>query len=248
MKTLVLGDVHGRKCWEDIIERENFDKIVFLGDYVSSHEDIHGWQQIDNLIKILEYKEKNSDTVVLLRGNHDIQHLTGDTYVSEYDREVGEWMYDNRKRFLDDTQWIYIDDGTYPDVIFSHAGISKKWMEDCNYESFDEINESTILQDFGFRPCKLSDYDGSSATQPPTWIRPWTLDSYAVPGKTWIVGHTQFKPGIIDLYDYARKEFPNDPTMWYRNHIWCCDALGIGQYLVIEPENHFIVKSLGDTL
>lgn len=235
MKTLVLGDVHGRTCWKDIVGGENFDKIVFLGDYVSSHEDIHSWSQIDNLTKILEYKESRPDGVVLLRGNHDVQHLTGDTSTSGYDYEVGEWMYDNRKRFLDDTQWVYTDNVEHPDVVFSHAGISQRWMEDCGFKTLDDINDSRQLSCFGFRPCKLSDYDGSSASQPPTWIRPWTLDQYAVPGKTWIIGHTQFRPGVLDLYDYTRKEFPNDPTTWYKNHIWCCDALGeAGQYLVIE--------------
>ena len=39
MKTLVLGDIHGEH-WYDIIEDEQPDKIIFLGDYVSTHENI----------------------------------------------------------------------------------------------------------------------------------------------------------------------------------------------------------------
>ena len=70
MKTLVLGDLHGRTIWKDIIEKENPDKIIFLGDYVSTHDDISGIQQIDNLEDILTYKENNLDKVILLRGNH----------------------------------------------------------------------------------------------------------------------------------------------------------------------------------
>lgn len=42
MKILILGDIHGRTIWKQIIENENPDKIIFLGDYVSTHEDIDG--------------------------------------------------------------------------------------------------------------------------------------------------------------------------------------------------------------
>ena len=49
MKILVLGDIHGRLCWYDIIADEQPDKIVFLGDYVSTHEIISSQQQCSNL-------------------------------------------------------------------------------------------------------------------------------------------------------------------------------------------------------
>lgn len=67
---LVIGDIHGRTIWKDIIEKEDPDKVIFLGDYVSTHEDISSTQQINNLGDILTYKENNPDKVVLLRGNH----------------------------------------------------------------------------------------------------------------------------------------------------------------------------------
>lgn len=70
MKILVLGDIHGRTIWKDIIEKENPDKVIFLGDYVSTHDNISADQQLSNLNNILNYKEENSDKVVLLRGNH----------------------------------------------------------------------------------------------------------------------------------------------------------------------------------
>ena len=67
---LVIGDIHGRTIWKDIIEKENPDKIIFLGDYVSTHDNISSSQQINNLEEILAYKEDNPDKVILLRGNH----------------------------------------------------------------------------------------------------------------------------------------------------------------------------------
>lgn len=75
MKTLVLGDIHGRLIWNDIIEKENPDKVIFLGDYVSTHENITAGQQLSNLEDILNYKEENPDKVILLRGNHKITNF-----------------------------------------------------------------------------------------------------------------------------------------------------------------------------
>lgn len=72
MKTLVLGDIHGRTIWKDIIEKENPDRVIFLGDYVSTHEGISSDQQIEELYAILDYKDNNPDKVILLRGNHKI--------------------------------------------------------------------------------------------------------------------------------------------------------------------------------
>lgn len=73
MKITVIADIHGRTCWHNIIEKEkDSDKIIFLGDYVSTHEDISEDQQCSNLEDILNYKEANPNKVILLRGNHKI--------------------------------------------------------------------------------------------------------------------------------------------------------------------------------
>lgn len=47
-------------------------KILVLGD---THEGISAEQQLSNLEEILTYKGSNPDKVILLRGNHDTQHL-----------------------------------------------------------------------------------------------------------------------------------------------------------------------------
>ena len=75
MKTVIVGDIHGRTVWKDIQKKEQPDKMVFLGDYVSTHESISSLQQIDNLKNILALKEQNPERFILLRGNHDMQHL-----------------------------------------------------------------------------------------------------------------------------------------------------------------------------
>jgi len=47
MRTIFLGDTHGRPTWKDIITKENPDRVVFIGDYFDSF-DIGGAEQIHN--------------------------------------------------------------------------------------------------------------------------------------------------------------------------------------------------------
>lgn len=225
MKILVLGDIHCRTIWKDIIEKENPDKVIFLGDYVSTHEDISSTQQINNLEDILTYKENNPDKVVLLRGNHDLQHLG--YYWAEcsgLDREVLNYMSEEnfKKRFLSFTQWIYIDEDLK--TIFSHAGVSQIWMDDSRIKSVYEINNLEPSELFGFIPDSPFDYYGNSVTQPPTWIRPQSLCRCNISGWNQVVGHTPVTSDVVNIKK-ATKENRN---------IWLCDALGLSKYLLIE--------------
>jgi predicted phosphodiesterase len=40
MKTIAVGDIHGRDSWKRLAEQESFDQIIFLGDYFDSKENI----------------------------------------------------------------------------------------------------------------------------------------------------------------------------------------------------------------
>ena len=230
-KILVLGDIHGRTCWADIIEKENPDKVIFLGDYVSTHEDIPSDQQCSNLEDILNYKEANPDKVILLRGNHDDQHLG--YYWAEcsgYFNEVGKYMKSIKDRFLADTQWVYVEDN----IIFSHAGISKTWFNNFAFEDINLLNNCEPSEKFGFTPNSFYDYYGNSITQPCVWIRPQVLVTDALDGYIQVVGHTPVKK-ITNLKS-VKDEWPE---------IWLCDCLP-DEYLVIE-NNEFVIKKYNES-
>lgn len=240
MKIVVIGDIHGKLIWQDILDKENPDQVIFLGDYVSTHGLESTEQQITNLDSILEYKMNNPDTVVLLRGNHDIQHL-GYSWAgcSGWDQKLYEMMKSRIDDYLNLTQWVYIDDNLK--TIFSHAGISTEWMNQvAKINSIYEINNLPPSEIFGFWPCKLSDYNGISPTQPPTWIRPQTLVEYMPEGWTQVVGHTPLTR-LCNVGELMRNdsEIPNCPDLW------CCDTLDIKEYLVIE-DGVFIPKKLNE--
>ena len=71
MKTLVLGDIHGRNCWEKILEDNTFSKVVFIGDYFDSRDrNITPEIEINNFKRIIDFKLEKPDRVILLVGNH----------------------------------------------------------------------------------------------------------------------------------------------------------------------------------
>lgn len=244
-KIVCIGDVHGRDGWKTIIDRESdADLFIFLGDYVSTHRrDVTAEMQLNTLLDILSYKEENPERVVLLRGNHDMQHLG--YYWAEccsFFRDVETEMSkpELKDRYLRDTQWVYV----YKDIIFSHAGITGRWFQDSGCERVDDINNLPPSELFAFRPCKMSDYYGISATQGPTWIRPQTLIEYALPGWTYVVGHTTVK-GVINLKDAIKKQY-DDPTELGLDidkcpDVWLCDC-DLKEYLVIEGDE-FKIKT-----
>jgi len=80
MKTIVLGDTHGRSIWKEIVSQEKADRVIFIGDYFDSF-DIEPVVQQHNFKEIIEFKEKGECEVILLIGNHDFHYLPmGETY------------------------------------------------------------------------------------------------------------------------------------------------------------------------
>jgi len=245
-RIVVLGDIHGRTIWKDIIEKEQFDQVIFLGDYVSTHEEIPAEQQLSNLEDILNYKENNSDRVILLRGNHDVQIL-GYSWAecSGFDRKVYQGMIPMKEKFLELTQWVYHIPDT--NIVCSHAGISEEFLDNvCKHfkskegwdfniydtdQLIEHINDIEPCELFGFTPCKMSDYCGDSATQPCTWIRPNALAYHGIKEVVHVVGHTPVAH-ICNLHNEAmiKAGYPEDGP-----DIWMCDTLGTSkEYLVIE--------------
>ena len=184
------------------------------------------------------------DKVVLLRGNHDMEackYYWAECYPSHHSK----WVYENKEWFLDNTQWVLQID----DVVFSHAGITKRWYEDMcetypEITCFEDINNIEPSEMFGFRPCKLSDYYGESETQPCTWIRPAFLCEYGFPEIRYVVGHstvkaiTECRKALIEQY--------GDLIDWAKCEIWLCDTLP-REYLIID-HGEFIPTEISKTI
>ena len=127
MKILINPDIHGRVFWKYSIEhKDEFDKIIFLGDYLDAYSPDLLLKEEDNFKEIIQFKKDNPDKVILLLGNHDCHYINDKIYEASRYNSFKHNSY--QKLFLDNIdlfQLIYI----YDKYLFSHAGVYQKWID-----------------------------------------------------------------------------------------------------------------------
>lgn len=253
MKVLVVGDVHGRTIWKKFVEHEEYDKVVFLGDYFDSYT-INGDDIIENFKEIVQYKENNMEKVVLCFGNHDLHYLPGILRYSGYKSThalLNEYYINDalRKELFNAAEEIFVGDKSY---IFSHAGISAivfleslgfEWSEAVSNDEAKIITET--MDDLGdkigrkivdflnkqlytnHRYFELTPYhnEGDHESNKPMWIRPTALIKNAPNMVNQIFGHTQSLKILIT-------RFKN-----YDSLLGLCDTLEQKIALVIEYDD-----------
>jgi len=230
MKVLAIGDIHGRTIWEQIVASNEYDKVVFLGDYFDSHDSIDGSIQVENFKKLLKFKRQYPDKVELLIGNHDFHYLkTSHEQYSGYQH----W----RKWDISEILQPAVDSGEmspsfYADgVFYTHAGITKTWFgNNFGNAEVDNNADGNVIQHainnmftvspnvFEFTVGLNYDMYGDDICQTPIWVRPDSLKLDKLNRFKQVVGHT-YSDGI-DI----------DTT----HNIAFIDALGSGHYLIIN--------------
>ncbi len=203
MKICVLGDIHGLQTWREIVaaERGNVDRFIFLGDYVDDKtQGMTPQEQAENLLDILTFAEEFG-AVDLLVGNHDMQYAGGsrcNTPSTELEALVREMIV---KKVENGTFRVCVQYGKY---IFSHAGVSRAWMNSQGINDTSEINE---LFRNNIELVNLQTQHGKSSEdnifQSPLWIRAENgLYKSPLHNITQVVGHTRKSQiEIIDRLD-----------------------------------------------
>lgn len=153
MKVLILGDIHGRKFWRQVVTNNAgiVDKIIFLGDYLDPYrneieehrelmecDDFYNCKELSKmLLDIIELKKNNPNKYVLLCGNHTCSYIWSKfTAATRTDYRNWEKYHKIFSENLNLFNLVWIENN----VIFSHAGISKGWANDFLYSSmkYDE--------------------------------------------------------------------------------------------------------------
>ena len=212
MKLIAIGDIHGRTIWKDIVEAHSYDRLIFIGDYFDSKEDIDAESQMKNFIEICRLKKENPEKVILLLGNHDYHYL--DHVGEEYsDFQADFFVYINQlvQGAVDAglLQTCYL----HEKFLFTHAGVTKTWCAENNIDVEkipDSINECFHSDRLAFRHNALHDHTSAIS---PIWVRPDTLIPDKIDGYVQVVGHTKHQRVtaiddvyFIDNFSYA-KEF-----------------------------------------
>jgi len=245
MKTILIGDIHGRDVWKKIVEHENADKVIFIGDYFDSFNISHPDQMI-NFLDIIEYKKSSGKEVIMLIGNHDYHYMKdiNETYSgfnAGIKPAISILLEDNKKHL----QMAYQMD----DFLFTHAGVSSKFMDSVFGKDGWKVENIVDLlnEQFKYKPLTFGfglavdinkafylDPYGDNEEQSPIWIRPRSL--MAANRNTLrekviqVVGHTEVKK--LDLVGAEKAA---------GGRYYLIDCLGTsGEYMIIE--NGFINK------
>jgi predicted phosphodiesterase len=77
-KIVVIGDIHCRDVWKQILANEQtFDKVVFVGDYFDTFEETPIKEWINNFSNIMNLRYDYPDQIITLIGNHDYHYVEG---------------------------------------------------------------------------------------------------------------------------------------------------------------------------
>ena len=223
MKVIAIGDIHGRNTWEKI-STENFDYFIFIGDYFDPYEDIPIEEEIDNFKQIINFKKKFPEKVILLFGNHDFH------YLNSTKQKYSRYNFDFHT-LIDEVVELAMDEKLfqmcfqYEHYLFSHAGITKTWLEKSALKSDENLveNINNLLyenpQVFEFRQLKDSKSNGNNIYQSPIWVRPESLEKDALEKVVHVIGHSK------------------KPYITFQNNIIFIDVLKTTQeYLCIEND------------
>ena len=234
-KILVIGDIHGRDIWKDIVKKEekNVDRIIFIGDYFDTPVVSPG-KILKNFIEIIDYKKANKEKVVLLLGNHDVHYLF-EGKVEKCSGYDAKYAFANRIALTEAYSQNFLKYAyEYQDIIFSHAGVSASWLS-IRTRHLPKAKKtekiSTIINSLEPEAFSFWDFDtsgsGEHPCQSPIWIRPMALSKELPIGYRQVVGHTVMNRGI----------------QMVENALVLTDALSLKQYLTIV-DGEFIINNL----
>lgn len=144
MKTLVIPDIHQNvRRVEQVLEQENYDEAVFLGDWVDSLQsppEVSSFHDTCVFLRKLMLDHPRHQDFIFLIGNHDIQyiHLNSRSSRSSVVAERAYYCSGFSKSKARDWRRVFYDEGLKDDLflrkfrpayisqgfVFSHAGIA----------------------------------------------------------------------------------------------------------------------------
>lgn len=208
---LIIPDTHSRDFWKPAKQLvNNYDKIIFLGDYVDPYPYEFTLSVNELRLKTLaDFQEiiefaKNNSNVILLDGNHLLHYINPALACSRYDYYIAndiKAMYKSNKSLFH--SYYCIDN-----ILFTHAGISEEWVQDMQIlKQYQKIKTDNIIE--LLNNCSIEELmtcgpyrGGNSRHSGPEWLDVHEFE-WLTPLSDYyqIFGHTQLNnPIITDQY------------------------------------------------
>jgi hypothetical protein len=225
MKTVILGDTHGRDYWKSIVANEAPDRVIFIGDYFDSFDNT-AVEQMHNFKEIIDWKQSGQSEVIMLIGNHDYHYMRGVTqYYSGYQSgarpAIEQLLYENRQHM----QMCY----QMGDFLFTHAGVSYDWLKINKWEGWESVEEK-INDLWEYTPNVFSfagrDPYGDSKISSPIWIRPYSLQA---------ANRDTLRDQFIQVVGHTTQGKIDTEGKSTGGRYYYIDTLGTsGQYMILE--------------
>lgn len=258
MKILSIGDIHGKDAWKFITHNSsyeynlwrtaidngvspysqqfkhlnyfNYDKIIFIGDYVDAFK-VTNVVILHNLNEIIHLKRTLGDKVVLILGNHDIQYFIHGQICTGYRAEMYFDLNTIFKTNLDLFKLAHEEvgkDGSK--YLWTHAGVTSGWydvliknMLNPKFRFHEIVKENDIFNKTVAEVLNLAwslNLDviyhidpisgGYDLWAGPLWVRPDRFNNYPLVGYNQIVGHTHQATIKIVNEDTSGNKFEGD--------------------------------------
>lgn len=181
MKTLIIGDLHGK--WR-IVETALATKhnIIFIGDYLDSFT-IKISDQIKTLDMVLDAAIKEPERVQALRGNHELSYEKGGEYrCSGWNPITNDHVTDRIEKFKILKDFVWLDN-----ILVSHAGVSQNLLKRHKRTLIEYLEDKNFMQ--------IGHSRGGSDLHGGIYWCDWFEEFKPIPGLTQVVGHTGYRPG-----------------------------------------------------
>lgn len=235
-KRIIIGDIHGHwDGFKNIYDYENPDEVIILGDYFDNfHGSDESIMECFKNLQELQQKHRADDTkrgdFIMLIGNHDYHYMFFLERYSGFRPSYSIWAHNTLNEMYDKGLIKYVHVSLVNKVIYSHAGVTNKWLhENAKFDVCDEnLHYINDMNQFAFRFTYKGGRDfygtGMSPYSSPIWVRPETfrLDPYVGDGGvmwTQIFGHTpsnnpQIYKGQFHVDNVQEAIDKNQPNMF----------------------------------